>query len=82
MGYNIPTTRANIIMIQGKRGFLGCGYFDVATADRLAEALAVVTGVKTYEDMLSAKVVRLSKAAEALGVQLGMTGEEALARLN
>lgn len=79
---NVSTGKANLLMIQGDKGFLGCGYFDVATADKLGEAVAIVTGVKNYQDMLEAKVVRLSQAAKELGLQEGMSGEEALLKLD
>lgn len=78
---DIPTVNSNILLIQGTKGFLGCGYFDIATADKLGEAVAIVTGVKTYEDMLEAKVVRVSKVAGECGVQEGMSGGEALVLL-
>jgi len=39
---------------------------------------AIVTGVKTPDDMLSAKVIAASNAAAKLGIKEGMTGKEAL----
>jgi uncharacterized protein YunC (DUF1805 family) len=60
---------------------LACGYFDIETANKLGEAVAIVTGVKNYDDMLLAKVVKLSKAAEDKGLTLGMSGREALSQL-
>ncbi len=80
-GVHIPTCQSNILLIQAAGGFLGCGYFDVAAANRLGDAAAIVTGVKTFDDMLAAQVVRLSEAAQAAGVREGMTGREALAVL-
>ena len=81
-GSKILTSHASILMIKAKEGFLGCGYFDIETANRLNEPVAIVTGVKSYEDMLSAKVVRLSKAAQAKGLKEGILGKEALILLN
>ncbi len=78
----IETSHASILMIKAKQGFLGCGYFDVDTANRLNEPVAIVTGVKTYEDMLKANVVKVSDAALELGVQPGISGEEALLLLS
>ncbi len=78
----IQTSHASILIIKGKQGFLGCGYFDVDTANRLNEPVAIVTGVKTYDDMLKANVVKVSDAALELGVQPGMSGEEALLLLS
>lgn len=80
-GVHVPTGKSNILLIQTAGGFLGCGYFDVAVANRLGDAAAIVTGVKTFDDMLAAPVVRLSEAAQAAGVREGMTGREALAVL-
>ena len=75
---HVPTGRSNIVLIQAAGGFLGCGYFDIAVANRLGDAAAIVTGVKTPQDMLTANVVRLSDRARELGVQEGMSGCEAL----
>ena len=52
-----------------------------ATADKTGDALAIVSGVKNYDDMLKAEVKAVSAAAAALGVAAGMSGKEALAKL-
>lgn len=77
-GIHVSTGKSNILLIQAAGGFLGCGYFDIAVANRLGDAAAIVTGVKNFDDMLEARVVRLSEAAQAAGVSEGMTGREAL----
>jgi uncharacterized protein YunC (DUF1805 family) len=81
-GVHIPTGNSNILLIAASGGFLGCGYFDVAVANRLGDAAAIVTGVKTFDDMLEAAVARVSDAAAAAGVREGMTGRQALAILH
>ncbi len=81
-GVHVATGKSNILLIQAAGGFLACGYFDVAVANRLGDAAAIVTGVKNYDDMLAASVVRMSEAAQAAGVREGMSGREALALLN
>ena len=78
----IPLPGSAILVIQGEGGFLGCGYLSTETADKLGHALAVVTGVANFDDMLSAKVARLSAAAAAKGVKQGMSGKEALLLMN
>ena len=50
----IPLRSGSLLLIQGSKGMLGCGYLSVDTAEKLGDALAVVTGVKSYEDMLKA----------------------------
>ena len=70
-----------ILLIQGKRGMLGCGYVSLAAAEKFGHALAVVSGVASYDDMLAAKVGAVSTAAAALGVEAGMSGREALGKM-
>ncbi len=74
----IPVFGANLLLIQGKKGMLGCGYLNLGTAEKLNHALAIVSGVKNYNDMLTATVKECSAAASALGVKAGMSGAEAL----
>lgn len=78
---DIQTAKANILMIKASQGFLACSYFDIATADRLNEPVALVTGVKSFQDMLEAKVIKVSKAAQELGISEEMTGKEALMKI-
>ena len=75
---SIPTPKTVILIIGAENGFLGCGYLNVEVADRIGDVCAIVTGVKTPDDMLSAKVIAVSKAAAKLGVKVGITGKEAL----
>jgi len=74
----IPLKTSAILLIQGSNGMLGCGYLSTETADKLGHALAIVTGVASYDDMLKATVTKVSSAAAALGVTVGMTGKAAL----
>ena len=78
----IPLFGAKLLVIQAKNGMLGCGYLNLATAEKLGHALAVVTGVACYEDMLRAEVKLVSEAARKLGVTPGMTGADALRKMN
>lgn len=77
-GYTIPTSNASMLMVTSPVGMLACEYIKVETADKLGDALAIVTGVNNYEQMLEKPVVAVSRAAQALGVRLGMSGKEAL----
>ena len=67
-----------LLVIKGSKGFLGCGYINVETCNKTGEACAIVTGVKTHDEMLAAEVKAVSSEAEKLGVRVGMKGEEAL----
>ena len=75
------TQNTKILVIRATRGLLGCGYISVETAAKVGDALAVVSGVASYEDMLRAPVKAVSPAAEALGVRPGMSGRDALLKM-
>jgi len=81
-GYTIPISKGAILLIRGGKGMLGCGYFSLDTAEKLGDAMAIVSGVKSYDDMLEAVVKAVSPEAAACGVSCGMTGREALKLLS
>ncbi|HBE67661.1 MAG TPA: DUF1805 domain-containing protein [Planctomycetaceae bacterium] len=68
-----------LLVISGAKGCLTCGYLSMDSFERNGDAAAIVRGVDTYDDMLTASVKSVSSRAEALGVRPGMTGAEALA---
>lgn len=76
--YSIPTNNTFVLIIAAENGFLGCGYINVEVANKVGDVCAIVTGVKTPEDMLEAHVVAVSDEAAKLGVKKGMIGTEAL----
>lgn len=78
----IPLQGAKLLLIQAQNGFLGCGYLNMETAERLGAAFALVTGVSSFDDMLAKEVKAVSSAAAARGVKAGMTGQEALLLLD
>ena len=80
-GYSIPTANSVILIVKAPRGFLGCGYFSLETAEKVGDAAVIVTGVKNFEDMLAAKVKAVSPAAAALGITTEMNGRQALLKL-
>ena len=76
------TRNTKILAIRAANGMLGCGYISTETAAKVGDALAVVSGVANYDDMLRASVKTVSPAAEALGVRPGMTGRDALLKMS
>ncbi|VTR91229.1 Uncharacterized protein (Fragment) OS=Candidatus Entotheonella sp. TSY2 GN=ETSY2_43800 PE=4 SV=1: DUF1805 [Gemmata massiliana] len=67
-----------LLLIRGSRGVLACGYLAVATFDKTGEVAAIVTGVRSFDDMLVAKVTAVSTSGATAGLQVGMTGAEIL----
>jgi len=80
-GHSITTEHACILMITAPRGLLGCGYIAPETAEKVGDAVVIVTGVKSFDDMLAAPVKIISSAAAKLGITDGMTGREALLKM-
>lgn len=78
----MDTENTKILIIKAKKGVLGCGYIDASIGTKVNDAVAIVTGVKSFEDMLNAKVARLSEKAKSLGIAEGMSGREAIKKLS
>jgi len=67
-----------LLLIIAEKGFVMCGFLNVDAAERLGVAAAVVSGVKSFEDVLNAQVKAVTSKAKSFGVQVGMKGAEAL----
>jgi len=70
-----------LLLIVAEKGFVMCGFLNIETAERLGVAAAMVSGVKTFEDVLNAEIKAATSKAKDMGVQPGMRGAEALARM-
>jgi len=55
---------APLLLIKGVRGYLGCGYFSLDAANNVGDALAIVRGVFSFDDMLDAEVKEVSQKAK------------------
>lgn len=80
-GVEIPFQKAPLVLAKADKGFVMCGYLNIETAEKLGQAAALVAGVKTVDDLLAAKIVKLTSAANALGVAADMSGREALEKM-
>ncbi len=67
-----------LLIVKGSKGFLACSYLNVEACNKTGEACAVVSAVKTHDDMLVAEVRAVSNEAEKLGLRIGMKGQDAL----
>jgi uncharacterized protein YunC (DUF1805 family) len=73
-------------VILTEAGLVGCGIYDVKTAAEFGQAVAIARGTPQRplvnpEDLFEARIVEATPQAQALGVQIGMTGEEAVERM-
>ncbi|MGQ9538301.1 MAG: YunC family protein [Candidatus Bathycorpusculaceae bacterium] len=71
-----------LLLIVAEKGFVMCGFLNIEAAERLGVAAAMVSGVKTFEDVLNAEVKAATTKAKSLGVTLGMHGADALKNMS
>ena len=77
MRAELPDSPPLLLIIAGK-GFVMCGFLNIDAAEKLGVAAAMVSGVKTFEDVLNAQVKAATTKAKNLGIEAGMKGSEAL----
>lgn len=70
-------------VIHTDRGILACGIYDCKIASEFSYAVAVARGTPTNplcepEDLLTAQIAEVSQLAAEFGIQVGMSGQEAL----
>jgi uncharacterized protein YunC (DUF1805 family) len=79
---DLPDCPAPMILIVAEKGFVMCGFLNAEAAEKLNVAAAVVSGVKTFDDVLNAQVKAMTSKAKSLGVENGMKGLEALMHMS
>jgi len=70
-----------IIVLIAKKGLIVCRNFDIEALNERNIVAARVEGLTKIEDALEAKIESCTSNARALGVVEGMTGREALLKL-
>ena len=70
-------------MILTEAGLVGCGIYDIKTAAEFGQAVAIARGTPQNplvnpEDLFDAKIVNATPQAKELGIQVGMTGRNAV----
>ena len=85
-GFVYPLGPVNLVAVVTDTGMVGCGAFDVAALEKFHYPAARVRpsrgdSVATIEDLLEGIVKDANGPARARGVEVGMTGREALGKL-
>ncbi|HVB10620.1 MAG TPA: DUF1805 domain-containing protein [Bacillota bacterium] len=85
-GITVELPRTRLVILAGSKGYIMCGALDVALMDtghlKAREIVAArAVGVRTIEDLLAAPLESVTSAGQALGLQTGMAGRDALALL-
>jgi uncharacterized protein YunC (DUF1805 family) len=71
-----------LLLIIAEKGFVMCGFLNMEAAEKLGVAAAMVSGVKTFDDVLNAQVKAVTSKAKTLGIEIGMRGSEALKHMS
>lgn len=71
----------SLLLVVGNKGFIMCGYLNIEVAEKLQVVAAMVSGVKSFDDVLNAKIKAVTTKAKDLGVNVGLKGREALKKL-
>jgi uncharacterized protein YunC (DUF1805 family) len=58
-----------LVLIEGDKGFIMCGYLNIDAAESLGATAAVVSGVSNWEDVLNAQIKTATTKAKALGLE-------------
>jgi uncharacterized protein YunC (DUF1805 family) len=69
-----------------RAGIVGCGIYSISTPTEFGQAIAIAKGTPsnplTYpEDLLEAKIVDCTPRAKELGIEIGMTGRDAVEKM-
>jgi len=74
---------SNLAFIKGGKGFIMCGYLNLETAEKMNNVAAVVTGVKTIDDMLNKNknIVSSTTNAQKIGIVPGISVLKALEKI-
>ncbi len=71
IGVEIDLPGAPLILLKGSKGFVMCGYLDIATVNKLGIIAARVSGVKSVEELLEKEIAMASEKAIEVGIKPG-----------
>jgi len=78
VSFNEKLGNMPLIIIKARRGYIACSYISKETAEKVGDVAAFVSGVKSVDDMMSAKIRDVTSWAEDLGIRPGMSVKKAL----
>lgn len=67
-----------LLLIVGRTGFVMCGFLNIDVAEKVNVTAAIVSGVKTFDDVLAAEIKAVTSKAQMKGIKVGMKGEDAV----
>ncbi len=77
-GFAMTLCSKNLVVLKGSKGYVMCGYLNLAAAEKFKDVAVKITGVSTISDALGTKVFSCSKAARKLGIRRNQPIKEVL----
>ena len=85
LSVSVRLPKTNLLAVTNDKGYIMCGALDVGLLNNVLADRKIIAGravgVKTIEQLLNAPLESITLEAEALGIQVGMTGEAALLKM-
>ena len=81
MKSTLPENAPPLLLIKGAKGYVMCGYLNIEAAEKFGSAAAIVSGVKTFDDVLNAPVKAVTTKAKQLGLEPGKIVKDVIAAL-
>jgi len=86
-GLQVSWQGGQFVMIVTERGLVSCGVIDKEVMGRFGAAVAIARGTPqkplvTVDDLLGARIADVTREAASYGVEVGMSGKEALEKLS
>jgi uncharacterized protein YunC (DUF1805 family) len=81
MKSTIPEGAPPLILIKGAKGYVMCGYLNIEAAEKFGSAAAIVSGVKTFDDVLNAQIKASTTKAKQLGLEPGKVVKDVIAAI-
>jgi len=85
IGVEVKLPRTTLLSLSTDSGYIMCGALDVGLLNDKLKDRGIIAGravgVRTLEQLLEAPLESVTHGAEAIGIHVGMKGEDALKRM-
>lgn len=83
--YTVQLPKTTLLAVATEKGYIMCGALDVGLLNTRLRERGIIAGralgVRTIDELLAAPLADVTVEAEAMGIQPGMIGREALKRM-
>ena len=76
--FRIKLAAKSLILLKCSKGYIMCGYLDLAVAEKFNDAAVRITGVSTIDEALKTTVSSCTSQARKLGIREGQPIKEVI----